>query len=128
MVFFVIFVWTITFGFWGTDKAITTTDEEKAQRRRQRMKVVIKMFIVMGLTWIADIVSWAITLNGLSKKFNNKGLLYSEVFFDCINSLQVSCLISVCRPHEVYDPNIDKCVRKVQASQPKRADLSSLFG
>ena len=83
-------MWNITFGFWGTDKAITTTDKEKAQRQRQRMKVVIKMFLVMGLTWITDIVSWAINLNGRSAKFNNKGLLYSEVFCDCINSLQVS--------------------------------------
>ena len=84
-------MWKITFGFWGADKAITTTDEEKAQRRRQRMKVVIKMFLVMGLTWIADIVSWAINSQyGRFATFNNKGLLYSEVFCDCINSLQVS--------------------------------------
>ena len=92
LVFFVIFVWKITYGFWGTDKAITNTDKEKAQRRIQRLKVVIKIFLVMGLTWIAEIVSWAFTnnSNGRRENFNNKGLLYSEVFCDCINALQVS--------------------------------------
>ena len=45
----------------------------------------------MGLTWIADIASWAINSQyGHFEKFKNKGLLYSEVFCDCINSLQVS--------------------------------------
>ena len=82
-------MWKITVGFWATTTT-SATDQEKAEKRRQRMKVVIKMFLVMGLTWIIDIVVWAINSNGRAAKFNNKGLLYSEVFCDCINSLQVS--------------------------------------
>ena len=90
MAFFVIFVWKITVGFWATTTT-SATDQEKAEKRRQRTKVVFKMFLVMGLTWIADIASWAINSQyGRFEKFKNKGLLYSEVFCDCINSLQVS--------------------------------------
>jgi len=33
----------------------------------------------------------------------------------------------VCRPNEVYDPETDECVRKVQASKPRPFDLS-VFG
>eukprot|EP00093_Oithona_nana_P005317 05317.XXX_271218_272539_1 [CDS] Oithona nana genome sequencing. len=88
LAFFVIFVWKITVGFWATTTT-SATDQEKAEKRRQRMKVVFKMFLVMGLTWIADIASWAINSQyGHFEKFKNKGLLYSEVFCDCINSLQ----------------------------------------
>ena len=69
-----------------------STDEEKNKKRRQRIKVVVKMFIVMGLSWIADVVSSIIISTiGNVEKFQNKGLLYSELICDCINASMVTC-------------------------------------
>ena len=85
--FFTIFLWNIGCGLWTS--STNTTDRDKAEKRRQRMRVVIKMFFVMGLTWIADIIDWAIeTKHGKYEIFKDKGLLYSGLFFVIINSSQ----------------------------------------
>ena len=65
------------------------TDKERTKRRNKMMKVVIKMFFVMGLTWIGNMISWALEAK-LTKLeiFKNKGLLYSALVFDVINSCQ----------------------------------------
>lgn len=87
LAFFTIFLWNIGCGLWTS--STNTTDKERAEKRRQRMRVVIKMFFVMGLTWIADIIHWAIeTKHGKYEIFKNKGLLYSGLFFVIINSSQ----------------------------------------
>ena len=90
LVFFGIFLWQFL-GYWSKNTDRFLSDKEKAKKRRQRMKVVVKMFLVMGLTWVADQVSWMISeYYGDFEKFLNKGLLYSELFCDCINSSMVS--------------------------------------
>merc|ERR1712029_1035378 len=86
LAFFGIFLWKLAF---GNQTQIAATEKERAARRKQRMKVAIKMFFVMGLTWIADMISWAIATNhGEFEVFKNKGLLYSGLVFQIINSAQ----------------------------------------
>lgn len=48
------------------------------------MKAVIKMFFVMGLTWIAEFVSWALT-----DKYGGHAIYKTTFVFDLINALQV---------------------------------------
>ena len=65
------------------------TEKDRIKRRNKMLKVVIKMFFVMGLTWIADMISWAIEAKLTTYEiFKNKGLLYSALVFDVINSCQ----------------------------------------
>ena len=52
------------------------TEKDRIKRRNKMLKVVIKMFFVMGLTWIADMISWAIEAKLTTYEiFKNKGLL-----------------------------------------------------
>ena len=77
-------------GAWAIDRTLAKDEREVAERRLQRCRVVMKMFLVMGITWIAEIVSWAINENyGEYEVFKNNGLWYSELIFTMINSLQV---------------------------------------
>ena len=77
-------------GFWSTN--IHASDEkERIKKRNQRLKVVFKMFFVMGITWIAEIISWAIeTKYTKYQVFKNEGLRYSGLVFQIINSSQVT--------------------------------------
>ena len=78
-------------GFWAGNTMASTDKAAQAKKQRQRMKVVIKMFFVMGLSWIADIVSWGLAeaLNNL-EIYKNAGLRYTSLVFAIINSCQVS--------------------------------------
>ena len=88
--FFGIFVYNMTAGFWA-DNALANTEKERAEKRKQRMKVVIKMFFVMGLSWIADIISWGLGESyGEFEVWKIEGLRYTTLFFQIINSSQVS--------------------------------------
>ena len=85
MVFFVMFLWNMLCGVWASQAG----DPVIAQQQRQKMQVVIKMFFVMGVTWIAELISffldWAV----------GSHTIYREVFFfQLINSLQVRFLTS----------------------------------
>ena len=78
-------------GFWASNAMATTDKAAQAKKQRQRMKVVIKMFFVMGLSWIADIVSWAVQEGHGDYEFYKKtGLRYTSLAFAIINSCQVS--------------------------------------
>ena len=75
------FLWNMLCGVW----AAQADDPVIAQQNRQKMLVVVKMFFVMGVTWIAELVSffliWAV----------GDHTVYRELFFfQLINSLQVS--------------------------------------
>ena len=71
------------------DTILDKTEKDRIKRRNKMLKVVIKMFFVMGLTWIADMISWAIEAKLTTYEiFKNKGLLYSALAFDVINSCQ----------------------------------------
>ena len=73
-----------------TTQMLDKTDKDRSKRRNRMMKVIIKMFFVMGLTWIADMISWAIEVKfGAYEIFkNHKGFLYSGLVFQIINSSQ----------------------------------------
>ena len=80
MVFFILFVWNMLCGVWANQAG----DPVVAQKNRQNMLVVIKMFFIMGVSWIAEIVSFF--LNWLVGANN----IYKGIFlFQLINSLQV---------------------------------------
>ena len=80
MVFFVMFLWNMLCGVWASQAG----DPIIAQQQRQKMQVVIKMFFVMGVTWIAELISFFITWAIGDHKH------YRELFFfQLINCLQV---------------------------------------
>ena len=59
-------------------------DPVVAQQNRQKLYVVIKMFFVVGVSWIAEIISFF-----LSWSVGSYNIYKSLFFFDIINSLQV---------------------------------------
>ena len=89
MGFFGVFVYNLTAGFWS-DNTLANTDKERAEKRKQHMKIIIKMFFVMGLSWIADIISWGLAESyGPFEVWKIGGLRYTALFFLIINSSQV---------------------------------------
>ena len=81
MVFFILFLWNMLCGVWANQAG----DPVVAQQNRQKMHVVIKMFFVMGVSWIAGIIIFFVNwLVGDHK-------IYKAIFlFQVINSLQVN--------------------------------------
>jgi len=78
IVFFLLASWALLFGVW----APSANDRIKRQTK-QRFSIVVELFFVMGLTWIAEIASWAIGW-GLGTKV----VWVSSVVFDITNALQ----------------------------------------
>ena len=80
MVFFALFLWNMLCGVWANQGS----EPIVAQHNRQKLHVVIKMFFVMGVSWIAEIVSFFLNW------FVGSHKIYRELFFfQLINSLQV---------------------------------------
>ena len=81
MVFFILFLWNMLCGVWANQAG----DPVVAQQNKQKMHVVIKMFFVMGVSWIAEIILFFVNwLIGDHK-------IYKGIFlFQLINSLQVN--------------------------------------
>ena len=81
MVFFILFLWNMLCGVWANQAG----DPVVAQQNKQKMHVVIKMFFVMGVSWIAEVVLFFVNwLIGDHK-------IYNGIFlFQLINSLQVN--------------------------------------
>jgi hypothetical protein len=67
-------------GVWSNNRG----DPVIQQQNQTKMKAVIKMFFVMGLTWIAEFVSWALT-----DKYGGHAIYKTTFVFDLINALQV---------------------------------------
>ena len=81
MVFFILFLWNMLCGVWANQAG----DPVVAQQNRQKMHVVIKMFFVMGVSWIAEIILFFV--NWLVGDYK----IYKGIFlFQLINSLQVN--------------------------------------
>ena len=79
MVFFLLFLWSLLCGVWSNN----ANDPVVAQQTQQKMRVVVKMFFVMGVTWIAEFISWLLSYTIGSKH------VYKIIFpFQVINSLQ----------------------------------------
>jgi hypothetical protein len=57
--------------------------------------VVLELFLVMGLTWMADVVSL-----GINWSYGAQYAGYEILFFDVLNSLQglLIFLVLVCKP------------------------------
>ena len=78
------FIWNLCWGVFGDSRG----DPNVQEKNRTRMKACVKMFFVMGLSWIAEIINWAVAVaqSGQDEDLNvTKGLF----FFDLVNSLQV---------------------------------------
>ena len=74
-------------GVWADCK----TDPVVCKKNKQRVRVVIKMFFVMGVSWIAEIISFFVYwFFGDDKKHI---LCYSLTPFQLFNSLQVCILL-----------------------------------
>ena len=83
MVFFILFLRNMLCGVWADCK----TDPVVCKKNKQRVRVVIKMFFVMGVSWIAEIISFFVHLFfGDDKKHI---ISYSLAPFQLFNSLQV---------------------------------------
>ena len=81
MVFFFLFLWNMLCGIWSEGK----NDPAVRKKNQQRVRVVIKMFFVMGIAWIAEIVSFFLTW-----AVGNDAVYREVFFFQIINSLQAS--------------------------------------
>ena len=83
MVFFILFLRNMLCGVWAECK----TDPVVCKKNKQRVRVVVKMFFVMGVSWIAEIISFFVYWYfGDDKKHI---LSYSLTPFQLFNSLQV---------------------------------------
>jgi len=83
--------YALLFGIWATSRE----DGSSRQGIRQMFWIVLELFLVMGLTWLADVVS--LLINWL------QGGIYAGyeiLFFDIINSLQglLIFLVLICKP------------------------------
>ena len=81
MAFFFLLLWNMLCGIWSEGK----NDPAVRKKNQQRVRVVIKMFFVMGIAWIAEIVSFFLTW-----AVGNDAVYREVFFFQIINSLQVS--------------------------------------
>ena len=81
MVFFFLFLRNMLCGVWAECK----TDPVVCKKNKQRVRVVVKMFFVMGVSWIAEIISFFLNWF-IGPHLTHKYLL----IFQLINSLQVS--------------------------------------
>jgi len=78
MVFFVLFMWNMLCGVWSAQAG----DPVVENQNRTKIFVVMKMFFVMGISWIAELISFFLY-------WFVGDAFYKEVFFfQLINSLQ----------------------------------------
>ena len=91
LIFFLLSAYNLLFGLWSSRDG----DTGSVERSRQMLLVVVELFLVMGLTWLAEVVSLIINWR--------RGAAYSGVeiiIFDIINSLQglLIFIVLVCKP------------------------------
>ena len=80
LVFFVLFCWNMGFGVFGNGhNHQSITDQNKKQ-----MTAMIKMFFIMGITWLAEIVSFSVEWYDPTNSDNPISFA-----FNIINALQV---------------------------------------
>merc|ERR1711879_695200 len=58
LAFFVAFLWNMVCGIW----AQTPPTGSVASQSKRKVKAVCKVFFVMGLTWIAEIITWILKI------------------------------------------------------------------
>ena len=98
LIFFMASAYNLLFGLWSPSSN-NVGDSGKFQKTRQMLWVVLELFLVMGLTWLAEVVS--LLINWV------KGTTYAGweiILFDIINSLQglLIFLVLICKPRIRY--------------------------
>ena len=85
MVHFIMFIWNIYFGTFGSGKG----DPVIKDQQKRRLKAVIKMFFVMGLTRIVEVISFI-----LEQFYGRSNLTIHKLtlFFDIMIALQVGII------------------------------------
>ena len=97
-IFFMASSYNLLFGLWSPSSN-NAGDSGRFQRTRQMLWVVLELFLVMGLTWLAEVVS--LVINWVH------GTTYAGweiIVFDIINSLQglLIFLVLICKPRIRY--------------------------
>ena len=80
------FIWNMTCGVFAKQSGGGPQIRDESYRRR---KAAVKMFFVMGPTWVAEIIGFAIPYTGIICQSLVDRLVLP---FDIINALQVSYL------------------------------------
>ena len=80
MAFFIATAYNLLFGLWAP---AADGDSRKYEKTKQMLGVVLELFLVMGFTWLADVVSTLINWRRGETYFG-----WEIVVFDVINSLQ----------------------------------------
>lgn len=78
LVFYLASAYALLFGIWAS-----SSDSSGRQNTRQMLGIVIELFLVMGLTWSAEIVSWS-----RSWKLGRSYVGWETIVLDSINALQ----------------------------------------
>jgi len=78
LVFYLASAYTLLFGIWAS-----SGDSSGRQNTRQMLGIVVELFLVMGLTWSADIISWSV-----SWRLGRTYVGWETIILDSINSLQ----------------------------------------
>ena len=79
LVFFTLFLYNMCCGVWSQKSG-----QPGNARTQRKLKAVCKVFFVMGLTWIAEIITWA-----LKTKFGHHRLYKYTFPLELLNALQV---------------------------------------
>ena len=92
LLFFLASSYALLCGVWAS---AWDTDSGNRNNSRQMFWVVMELFLVMGLTWLADVVSLIISWNN-GKTYSG----WEIIIFDIINSLQglLIFIVFICKP------------------------------
>ena len=77
------FIWNMAVGVFAKQSGGNAKIKDEGHRRR---KAAVKMFFVMGPTWLAEVIGFAIANSGVSQSLTDSLVLPFEI----INALQVS--------------------------------------
>ena len=115
------FIWNIYFGTFGSGKG----DPVIKDQQKRRLKAVIKMFFVMGLTRIVEIISYI-----LEQFYGRSNLTIHKLtlFFDIMIALQVSSISLIIKTRMTYR-NFLLCLRSIftEKTNPNAQILSEQF-
>jgi len=92
LLFFMASSYALLFGIWAPAR---DTDSGGRSNTRQMFWIVVELFLVMGLTWLADVVSLVINY-----VYGKAYAGWEIIIFDIVNSLQglLIFLVLVCKP------------------------------
>lgn len=82
VVLFLCFIYNFFFGVWAMT-VTNVTDQTLREQNRTKLHTAVKMFFVMGLTWTAEVLDWA-----LGWAYGSHRVYHVTVVFNAINALQ----------------------------------------